>query len=252
MAARIESRFVDVDRMRLHARVTAVDPRQPMPVVFVHGIGVASPYFVPTLGRLASDYRCYALDLPGLGESDKPERTFDVPELADAAAAWAAAARLERPAWVGNSLGCQVAVELAVRRPELVARLVLLGPTTDPGARSPLRQTLRWLRNSVHERPSQLPLLIRDYRAAGVRLPYETFRLALRDGIEEKLPHVQAPTLIVRGERDPIVPRRWAEEATRLLPRGRLATVAGAGHTLNFNSPDEVARLLRPFLAGGR
>jgi pimeloyl-ACP methyl ester carboxylesterase len=232
----------------MHAVASTGEPAEARPAVFVHGIGVASPYMVPTVARLGPHHRSYAVDLPGFGQSDKPRRTLGVEELADALAGWLAAVGIEHPAVVGNSFGCQVVVDLAVRHPERVGRLALLGPTTDPAARTAARQVARWLRTSLHERPSQLPLLLRDYARAGPRRPLQTFRFALRDRVEEKLPRVQAPTLVVRGEKDSIVPQRWAEEIVRLLPRGRLAVIAGAAHAVNYSSPDEVARLLRSFL----
>jgi 2-hydroxy-6-oxonona-2,4-dienedioate hydrolase len=59
-----------------------------------------------------------------------------------------------------------------------------------------------------------------DYADAGVGRALRTFGRALADRIEDKLPLVQAPTLVVRGARDPIVPQAWAEEVSRLLPAG--------------------------------
>ncbi|MEU2924511.1 alpha/beta hydrolase [Streptomyces sp. NPDC007251] len=53
----------------------------------------------------------------------------------------------------------------------------------------------------------------------------------------------------MRGTRDPIVPRAWAEEVARLLPDGRTASVPGAGHTLNCSAPLELARITRTLLA---
>jgi pimeloyl-ACP methyl ester carboxylesterase len=79
-----------------------------------------------------------------------------------------------------------------------------------------------------------------------------TFRHALRDRIEDKLPHLDVPTLVVRGARDPIAPQRWVEEAARLLPQGRLVVVPGAAHTMNFTSPDALARVVRPFVEQDR
>jgi 2-hydroxy-6-oxonona-2,4-dienedioate hydrolase len=75
-----------------------------------------------------------------------------------------------------------------------------------------------------------------------------TFGEALRDRIELNLPRVMAPTLVVRGARDPIVPGRWAEQATALLPRGRLVVVADAAHTMNYTSPEALARVTLEFL----
>ena len=88
---------------------------------------------------------------------------------------------------------------------------------------------------------------MRDYWQCGLRRLIGTFRYALQDRIEEKLPYVRVPTLVVRGGKDPIVPQRWCEEAVRLLPQGRLVVIPGAGHTVNYNSPVELARVVREF-----
>ena len=74
----------------------------------------------------------------------------------------------------------------------------------------------------------------------------------MEDRIEDNLPRVEMPALVVRGSRDPICPQRWAEEVAGLLPRGRLVVVPGAAHTLNFGTPTEFAGLIRGFLDEGR
>ncbi len=91
------------------------------------------------------------------------------------------------------------------------------------------------------------PLIAADYWDAGLARVFRTFRDALDDPIERKLPEVAVPALVVRGEKDPIVPQRWAEEAARLLPKGRLVVVEGA-HTLNFAAPDPFVSAILPFL----
>lgn len=246
---RLESRWVTVARRRLHARVS-VDPvpAEAPTVVLVHGLVVSSCYMVPTAIRLAPECRVYAPDLPGFGKSDKPAHVLSVPELADALGTWMEAAEIDQALLLGNSMGCQIAADLAVRYPKRVDRLVLQGPTTDPKARTALQQVVRLLRNAPYERPSLGPILVRDYLAAGAFRALRTFRYMLEDRIEEKLPRVRVPTLVVRGSRDPVVPQRWAEEATRLLPMGRLVVIPGWGHTLNYSAPLELVRVVRPFL----
>jgi pimeloyl-ACP methyl ester carboxylesterase len=239
----------------MHARVSA--PPVPLEaIVLVHGIGVSSRYMVPTAIKLAQTCHVYAPDLPGFGLSAKPSEILDVPALADALAAWMRALRLPRAAFLGNSFGCQIIAELCVRHPALITRVVLQGPTMDPRARSAPRQILRWALNSPFEPRgawTSLGSVVRqDYRDAGVRRVLATFRHALADRIENKLPRLQAPTLVVRGARDPIVPQRWAEEAARLLPRGRLVVVQGAAHTMCFTSPHELARVVHQFLEEDR
>lgn len=75
------------------------------------------------------------------------------------------------------------------------------------------------------------------------------FVAMVRDRVEETLARVHVPTLVVRGERDAIVPRAWAREVAATLPRGRLTEVAGAPHAVNFAAPEALARLVVGFLA---
>lgn len=221
-AGSLESLWTEVDGLSLHARAsTGLSPDGASPVVLVHGLGVASRFMVPLAEALSSRHPVYALDLPGFGESEKPKRTLKIPELADHLRLWARAVGLERAVFLGNSLGCQVAVELALRRSETVEKLVLQGPTIDPEARTARQQIPRWLANSRNEPSSEFGISFEDYRKCGLRRLLKTFRLALEDLVEEKLPQVHVPTLVVRGSLDKVVSQAWAEEAARLLPAGR-------------------------------
>lgn len=69
--------------------------------------------------------------------------------------------------------------------------------------------------------------------------------------IEDRLPRVAAPTLVVVGTRDPVVPLRWARTVTRLLPRGSLVVIDGGTHTMNYAYPYALAAAITPFLADG-
>jgi pimeloyl-ACP methyl ester carboxylesterase len=204
---------------------------------------------VPTAERLASHYRVYAPDLPGFGKSAKPPHALNLSELSDALAAWMQAAGLKSAVLVGNSFGCQIIVDLAVRHPERVERAVLQGPTMDRYRRTALQQVARLLLNDAREPLSLVvPVTLLDYLDAGFSRSWHTFRYALQDRIEEKLPYMRVPTLVVRGSRDPIVPQSWAEEVARLLPEGRLVVIPGALHTANFDAPSEFVRVIRAFL----
>lgn len=237
--------WVETEYGRIHALAAGTLPAR---VVLVPGLVIGSGYLVPTARILAGLCRVYAVDLPGFGLSAHPGRVLSLPELADALAAWMALSGLGRAHFVGNSFGCQILAWLAVRHPERVDRLVFQGPTIDPEARSLLRQLFRLIRNSRRE-PQGLGRISRqDYRRAGVRRVFATVRIALRDRVEERLPLIQAPSLVVRGDRDPLVPQRWAEEFARLLPQGDLVVVPGATHTMNFFLPERFVEVMRPFL----
>lgn len=244
------SMWVRVDGMRMHARVSCDSlPASAPTIVLVHGIAVSHRYLLPLAERLAPHARVYLPDLPGYGRSDKPPlSSLSVPSLSDALVAWMDAVGLERPHMLGNSFGCQVLADLAVKHPERVRRLVLQGPSIDPRARSVSRQVGRWLVSGLFERKSEVGVLLRDFLDLGPRRLAGMVRIGLRDQIEAKLPHIAAPTLVIRGSRDAIVPQRWAEEATRLLPHGRLVVVEGAAHTINYSQPERLRDIVLQFL----
>lgn len=119
---------------------------------------------------------------------------------------------------------------MAVGYPDLVGAAVLVGPTLDPRARSFWTQIRRGALDMLREPLGYWPLLLRDYLVTGSARTVVTLRHAIRDPVADKLPHVNVPTLVVRGSRDPIAPREWVEEMVRRLPRGRLLVIPGAAH----------------------
>ena len=85
---------------------------------------------------MAPHHPVHLPDLPGSGLSAEPGWNLGVVEHPDYLVGWLDAAALEQVVLLGNSFGCQVAVDLAVRYPERVRSLVLASPTTDPTART--------------------------------------------------------------------------------------------------------------------
>lgn len=243
---RLEGRFRAVEGGRVYERYAERDGAPA--VVFVHGIGVSGRYLLPTAGRLATRCSVYAPDLLGFGRSGRLRRRPTVRRLADVLASWLEAAGLERAAFLANSFGCQLAVDLAARRPERVSRLVLVGPTADRHARSLLVQAGRLVLDGAREPPALVALQAFDYAVHVAKSGPAGFAEMIRDPVEEKLALVRAPALVVRGTRDPIVPRGWAREVADALPRGRLAEVRGAPHAVNYAAPDALARLTLAFL----
>lgn len=153
-------------------------------VVLLHGVAVSHRYFVPTAKVLAGFCRVFVPDLPGFGLSESPRRILDVPELSETLVEWMDAVGIGRADLIGNSVGCQLAVEVALRHPVRVRRVVLQGPTVDPRARSMVRQFGRWLTNGVLEPFSLYPIVLRDFIDAGVRRSLVTFRYVVRDRID--------------------------------------------------------------------
>ena len=243
----LASRAYRVDGRRVHARVA--DGGAPPPLVLVHGIAVSSRYMIPVARELAPTVGVYAVDLPGFGRSEKPPHAFDVSELAEALRAWLDAAGLGRAAFLANSFGCQVVVELAARHPERASHLILVGPTIDRAARTVPAQVARWAVSAFRDRFPLHLVVLWEVVVAGPGRTWRTFRHALADPVETKLRGIDVPALLVRGSGDPLSPQRWVEEMAALLPRGEVAVVPKAGHALNWSRPRELAALVRDFLA---
>lgn len=199
-----------------------------MTVVFVHGLGVSHRYFA-RLKRVLPD--AFSPDLAG----------STVGALTDSLVA---ALPVGPATLIGNSLGCQLAIELAVREPERVERLILVGATWDPVAPTIPGQLARILADAAFEPPSLLPHIASDYIRWGPRRMFATARSALQDPFAEKLPQVEAPTFVVRGQHDRVCTRPWAERVTSLLPLARLVEISGAGHAAHWSHPGLIAELV--------
>lgn len=248
---RLRSLWGQVDGLPVHARVAddAARPAAPA-LVLVHGLGVSGAYFVPAAQQLAADFAVYVPDLPGHGLSATPAAPPDIAGLARALIAWMDGAGIARASLVGHSMGCQVAVEAALRHPGRIARLVLIAPVTDPASRSALRQLGRLARSSVFEHPALIPQVIADYLRIGSRIVPE-LRSMLAYPMETKLPHIRVPAMLIRGEHDAVAPQAWVDAAARLLGAAPAHVVPRWSHAVQYSAAAEVAAAMRPFLADG-
>ncbi|MBO1752645.1 alpha/beta hydrolase [Actinotalea sp. BY-33] len=233
-------------------------------VVLVHGIGVSHRYFAPLARTLASasasaSVRVLAPDLPGFGRSELPARPFAVEDHARVLAVvleQLGATASGPVVLLGHSMGCQVAVELAARRPDLVDRLLLVGPVAEPAARSAVRQAWRLLRDAPREPWSANSIMVSDWLRTGPRWYAGTLPTMLGYRLEDRLLEVAVPVLLVRGEHDPVCPPRYL---TDLAERVRDASgapvpvveVPGEGHIAMYRHPALVAALCLPGRAVG-
>ena len=155
---------------------------------------------------------------------------------------------LERPVdLAGHSLGALVSVRVAALRPELVRRLVLISPPGIRPRRSPLAYAWPLARTVLRMRPAFLARLSYDALRAGPRnLARGGLHVASAD-VTAELAAVAAPTLLVWGARDRVVPVEEAPAWLERLARARLVVIPGAGHVPMVESPDELAEAIRGF-----
>lgn len=239
-------RHTQVDGVRWHYRVGG--PLDAPALIMPHGLVISGRYLLPTARLLVRDFRIFVPDFPGFGRSEKPAQVLDVPGMADALARFMAVEGVPHAAFLGNSLGCQVILELAARRRELVDRAVLVGPTLDASAGA-WGNAWRLLRDVPRESPLLVLEHMVDSARAGLPRALRTYQAGLAHPVLERAAQVRCPVMVVRGTRDPVVPVSWARRIARAIPDASLVEVAGA-HALNYSEPERLVWAVRRFLAG--
>ncbi len=245
--SRLESRWTCVNGRTLHSRSSGTLPAGCVPFVLVHGLVISSLYMIPLAECMAGEYDVHALDLPGFGRSDGPAEVLSVRELAEWLIVWMSDVGIHQCHLVANSLGCEIAAHVAIKARERVATLSLIGPTIDPQAFALPLQSFRLIQDALQE-PSRLWLnWTVDLWRAGFSRAIGTTREMFRDHIEHSLPHVTAPTLVIRGGNDPTVPQSAALMLTRLIPRGDLLVIEDEPHCVHYTNPLRVWGAIREF-----
>ena len=234
---RVEVRELVVDGTPTEYRVAGEGP----PLVLVHGLSGSWRWWRPVLEALAERHRVYVPELPKLG------RRLPAEELTPWFARWLDAAGLERAdrgrpfaRWVDRGRG-------GGGQPERVRRLALIAPAGIPYGTSIFGRAVRLIA-TLFDLRRRLATIVGDALRAG---PLSLLRGAIfashRD-LTVELASVQAPTLLVWGDKDRLLPPRTAAEWQRVLPRSRLVRLH-CGHVPMWEMPRELASCLLDFLS---
>ena len=242
---RIDRRVVQMGAARVSYRVAG----RGRPVVLIHGLGGSGRWWDRNIAGLATRFQVHVIDLVGFGESRGRRTRVAVADAAALVAAWMDSAGLERAAMVGHSMGGLIAADLAAGMPGRVERLVLVAAAVFFSPASLPSRAIGLARAVRYTSPTILPLLAVDAYRAGPRTVWAAARELLATGAEGMLGRVAAPTLVVWGEHDTVVPLATGERIARLLPQAELAVIPRAGHNPMWDRPLEFNRLVMTFLS---
>jgi pimeloyl-ACP methyl ester carboxylesterase len=209
------------------------DERRP-DVVFVPGLGLDSRSW--QLVRDGLNGPSAVVLLPSLGQPAPRGTDLPVERQADRLLARLPSGR--STILVGHSASCPVVVEAACRTGDVVG-LVLVCPVTDPSAWTWPRMLGQWARTATHERPSEAPTLVPQYRQTGIRSMLRGMDAMRHFRTDLALSRLALPTEIVRGEKDRIASGEWSD-VLRRASNGRLTTVEGAAHMVPLTHPGAV------------
>lgn len=220
------------------------------PVIMVHGLGGSSRCWARTLPALASRYRVFLVDLPGFGRLRRLHRRFTLDTAASWLKEWLRAANVGRAHLIGHSMGAFISAQLAAATPGLVDRLVLVSAAGIPTDRS-LGDCIRRLPAGWrHRTPGTWRLVLIDALLTRPSVVMRTARALLAQDLRATLGEIRAPTLVVWGTDDPMMPVECAAAFRSGIPGARALLLPRAGHLPMITRPDEFNRALEAFLAG--
>lgn len=278
-----DSRFLDVDGITVHHRVTG--PRDAPAVLLFHHFYGSVAAWRHVQDDLAGDHRVIAFDRVGFGLTDRPRRNGQAPNPYSREMATRIAVRLldeydvEVAALVGASAGGTVALETYGRAPERVTGLALISPaiTGDVGAPARLRPLLRtWPLRAIgpplvrrlagevtRERVARSwhdPRLADDEDVDAYTRPmrvdgwprglYEVMTAEPPPDLRALLRVIDVPAMVVAGASDPVISPGWNRRTADAIPGARFHLLSDVGHTPHEERPDLLLPVLRRFLAG--
>lgn len=254
------------------------------PVVLLHGGGLdsASLTYGDILGPLSRNHSVFAPDLPGYGESDKPDLEYTMQFYISFVGSFMQAIGIRSAALAGLSLGGGAALGFALRAPQSVSKLVLIDSyglggeipwplVTNLMIRLPFVNEATWLLTSRSQaliwrslrailgRPdAATPELVEEVcriahkKGTGKAFQYfqrsELTSSGLRTNFAPRLSDLKMPVLIIHGAEDRLVPVAWAERAHRHVKTSQLVVIPGCGHWPPREKPEEFQEAMLGFL----
>ena len=234
------------------------------PVILIHGWPDAWFSYSRVMPLLPDALHAVAFDQRGFGDSDRPQSGYSIPEMAADVIALLDALALDRVTLVGHSFGSFVARQAAIAHPERVKTLVLIG--TGFAASN---EVTRDLQKSLRDLPDPIPVeFSREFAqstvytpvpseflermvADSLKLPPRLWRRTLDRLVEyddtSQLGQIQAPTLLLWGDRDGLFSRTEQDRFIGAMPSARLKVYPETGHCPNWERPELVARDIAQF-----
>jgi 2-hydroxy-6-oxonona-2,4-dienedioate hydrolase len=249
-------------------RVRYVDLGSGDPVLLMHGLGGSIESWTHNIEGLAKNFRIIAVDLPGFGLSDKPRMNYTIRFYREFIVQFIKQLQLGQVSIVGSSLGGQVAAEVAITRPSIVKKLVLISPAgalprSFKGSPALWRyvkvvyassvQQIKQALFAVDNKPvadSYAQMVFQKISMPGAR---EAFLSALAGSakaprLNNRLDKIKAPTLLLWGKEDCMIPVKFAEPFVK-MKSCRIIMLEECGHRPHFERPELFNKIVADFLS---
>ncbi len=247
-------------------RVRYLDRGTGQAAIFVHGLGGSIESWTDNIDGLSKEIRVIALDLPGFGQSDKPRMNYTIKFYRDFLASFIEQLQL-RATLVGSSLGGQIAAELAIARPDLVQRLVLISPAGAlPASFKGSPALKRYVQVTKAKSVEQVKRALfsvdgKPVDDAYARMVFERLSMpgasaaflsalvgsARASRLNSRLHKIRAPTLLLWGKEDAMIPVKFIDPFVK-MKNCRITMLEGCGHRPHVERPALFNRIITDFM----
>lgn len=242
------------------------------PLVLIAGLASDSQSWLPVVDSLAKYFRVITFDNKGVGRSSQDNSSITISEMADNCVDLIQHLKLEFVHLLGHSMGGMIAMDLSIRYPEIVNKLILAATNVRNSERNKYLFS-DWARN--FEQGQDLSVWFRnlfywiltshffeDKKAVetaiqfSIDYPYPQSSLALQNQVKaindfdclNMLSKIKAETLVVAGEEDMLYPVKLCSELASLIPGSKLSIIKNAAHSIHMETPKEFADIVINFL----
>ncbi len=217
-------------------------------VILVHGLSGSMHWWSRNVQALAQRHRVYLIDLPGFGTMRRVHTRFALVGLAQWLLRWMDAVGIRRADLVGHSMGGYICVWLAAHHPEVVARLVLVSPAVLSEIHSIWGYVVPLLSSARYVKRGFFPVLAYDAARMGPLTLLRAVHNLNMVNAEEDIAKIKAPTLLIWGEHDTLVPPSVGEIMHTLIADSRLVILKNAGHVGMYDQAQQFNQLVTAFL----
>ncbi len=217
------------------------------PLIFIHGLAGSFSWWQKNIDACREHFQTYSVDLLGFGSSRRLGR-FDLEASIPLLLAWMDERGIARASVVGHSMGGLIAARLAAEAPDRVDKLVLVDAAFlgfDSGVFKRGIGLVDALRQVPHD---FLPLIARDSLRAHPFSLFAATQQLLRSDWSHLLSAIEAPTLIIWGDRDSVTPLKIGKAIHLAIPGSKLVVIDRAGHTPMWDQPETFNQALLDFL----